>query len=139
MLPLRRSSAHSRIDTRDQEEVEPGQEREEGREVRLAALEQLAERKREQVREQQEDDQYDECDRSREVTRELATQDMATVFKATPGEKGSGGDGAEHVFETARRRAGFEAGRGVVRHELAFAMMMARVQTASTSRECASR
>src|SRR6187402_2450993 len=44
---------------------------------------------------------------------------IATVFKEAPGKRGSGSDGAEYVFETARGRARLEAGGRVVGDEFA--------------------
>ena len=65
----------------DQEQIEPGQEVEEGSQVRLAALVQGAEEEREQVRQQQEDDDDHVGERRREVTRELAAQDDTHGFQ----------------------------------------------------------
>ena len=121
MLPLRRSSAHRRMDTAGhQEQVQPGQEAEERREVRLAALEQRAEGEGEQVRHQQEDDDEHVGDGSGEITRELAPQDDCDGFQGSSWQKwASGRDGAEHVVEAAGRRARLAGGGRVVGHELA--------------------
>src|SRR6185369_453044 len=76
-LALLRPQPHR--DRRDQEEVEPGMEAEEGLQIGLAAVEEIAEIEGEGAGQRQEDDEEDIGDGCREIAAELAAHDEQDV------------------------------------------------------------
>src|SRR5690606_39203791 len=119
---------------RDQEQVQPGVEAEEGFEVRLPTLVERPQVEREDPGEEQEDDDEDVRYRRREVAVQLALQDRKDVVHATAPSRLTdvvsrrNASSMSPEGERARSSAGVPSNSSCPA-----AMMMARVHTASTS------